>query len=304
VAGMAGGVAAGRPDDLPRLAAIVAQLRGERQFLLRTYAPYSGEASAAGIMQLLELCARSGERWDFVLSFRLDGAELDGWLRTIGEIVERYGKVIDSLQITNEPNLMNVPHAGDGSWPNVRRALQDGVIAAKEAARACGASVSIGFNAVPTFESGGDFWAGVRGFGSQFAQSLDYVGIDFYPDVFGAPVSLEQLPSAVEQILREFRRDMAGAGLPESLPLRIAENGWATGPDRPYERQAQVLEANIRTVHRLCQELNITHYELFGLRDADSSNENSFFQFGILRDDYTPKPAFEVYRRLVQELGR
>jgi hypothetical protein len=26
-------------------------------------------------------------------------------------------------------------------------------------------------------------------------------------------------------------------------------------------------------------------------------------QFGVMRDDYTPKPGFEVYRRLVAELG-
>lgn len=39
------------------------------------------------------------------------------------------------------------------------------------------------------------------------------------------------------------------------------------------------------------------------LRDADSSNLNIFYHFGLLRDDYTPKPAFEVYCRLIAELG-
>lgn len=60
----------------------------------------------------------------------------------------------------------------------------------------------------------------------------------------------------------------------------------------------------VRTIADLSEELNITHYELFGLRDADSSNENMFFQFGIMRDDYTPKPAFAIYQRLVQEFGQ
>jgi hypothetical protein len=41
----------------------------------------------------------------------------------------------------------------------------------------------------------------------------------------------------------------------------------------------------------------------YQLRDADSSNPSIFYQFGVLRDDYTPKPAFEVYRRLIAELG-
>jgi hypothetical protein len=30
---------------------------------------------------------------------------------------------------------------------------------------------------------------------------------------------------------------------------------------------------------------------------------NLFYQFGLMRDDYTPKPAFAVYRRLIAELG-
>ena len=47
----------------------------------------------------------------------------------------------------------------------------------------------------------------------------------------------------------------------------------------------------------------MTHYMLFGLRDADSSKPDLFHQFGILHDDYTPKPAFDTFRALVAELG-
>jgi hypothetical protein len=42
--------------------------------------------------------------------------------------------------------------------------------------------------------------------------------------------------------------------------------------------------------------------ELFTLRDADSSNDDLFHQFGVLRDDYTPKPAFDRLRALFAEL--
>jgi hypothetical protein len=69
------------------------------------------------------------------------------------------------------------------------------------------------------------------------------------------------------------------------------------------DRQAEVLDAVIRTVHKLRHELNISHYMLFGLRDADSSPADLFHQFGILRDDYTPKPAYHAFRQLVRELG-
>jgi hypothetical protein len=29
-----------------------------------------------------------------------------------------------------------------------------------------------------------------------------------------------------------------------------------------------------------------------------------FHQFGIIRDDYTPKPAYHMFRHLIHELGR
>jgi hypothetical protein len=62
-------------------------------------------------------------------------------------------------------------------------------------------------------------------------------------------------------------------------------------------------ETVIRAVRARRAALNIAGYELFDLRDADSSRPNLFCQFGLLRDDYEPKAAFETYRRLVAELG-
>lgn len=59
----------------------------------------------------------------------------------------------------------------------------------------------------------------------------------------------------------------------------------------------------VRTVHKLRIDLNITHYELFALRDADTANPDLNYQFGILRDDYSAKPAFQTFRSLVAELG-
>jgi hypothetical protein len=38
---------------------------------------------------------------------------------------------------------------------------------------------------------------------------------------------------------------------------------------------------------------------LFTLRDANSSGDDVFGHFGILRDDYTRKPAYDVLRDLI-----
>ena len=48
-------------------------------------------------------------------------------------------------------------------------------------------------------------------------------------------------------------------------------------------------------------ELNIAAYELFSLRDADSSNPDMFHQFGIMTDAYLPKAAYGVFKDLLTE---
>ena len=128
-------------------------------------------------------------------------------------------------------------------------------------------------------------------------------------DVFDdQPLNLKEISDSAERILRDLReRSLAIAGIPSSIPIRVTENGWPTGRnpvakvERSYTRQAEVLEEIVRTIYRLHQELNISHYELFGLRDADSSKEDLFHQYGIMRDDYTAKPAYRVFQRLIQE---
>jgi hypothetical protein len=94
------------------------------------------------------------------------------------------------------------------------------------------------------------------------------------------------------------------AGIPPTVPLHIEENGFPTSePARTYARQAQIAENMIRTFHDYSGNYNVRDYRWFNLRDSDSTSPNFQQQYGIMRDDYTPKPAFDVYARLVDELG-
>jgi hypothetical protein len=247
-----------------------------------------------------EQYVRNGRRLDLVLSFRKP--DLAGWIRFINTVVERYGPYLAKLQLTEEPNLTTIP-AVDGCIPQVREALIQGVVAAKDAARRYGHDIQVGFNATPSFDPQDDFWPAIAANGdTTFQAALDYVGMDFFPDVF-RPIEPDRLHYMVVSVLTHFRQNMARGNIATTVPMHINENGWATGPERPYERQAAVVETVVRTIHEQRATLNVTHYEHFDLRDADSSNPNFFYQFGLMRDDYTPKPAFEVYRRLIDELG-
>jgi len=164
--------------------------------------------------------------------------------------------------------------------------------------------IQAGFNGVPTFDPGNSFWREIQKLAPpEFYRSLDYVGLDFFPDVF-REVPSGELKDTVGMVLNHYRNiSLKEAGIPETVPIHITENGWATSPLRSPERQAEVLEVIIRTVYGLSGEMNISCYEMFDLRDADSDNPDFFYQFGIMKDDYSPKPAFDVYMKLIAELG-
>jgi hypothetical protein len=304
----------GPPDEPARIQAALDELRGDGgPFLVRGYIPFHDSPPARPVTSPtpvdVEQYARDGRRLDVVLQFQSAGGNVDGYVEFVRQQVRRYGSLADSLQVTEEANFTNGPPVIDGTFPDVREALVQGVLAAKDEARCCGYDdLKIGFNAVPSFDPGNDFWQAIGELGRQsFVEALDYVGLDFFPDVFrpvapdGQPGDLRQMVVVILQAMRESW--MPAAGIPAAVPIHVAENGWPTSPERSHQRQAVALETIVRTVHDYRGNYHITHYRLFDLRDTDSSNPDIFYQFGILRDDYTPKPAFEVYRRLIAELG-
>ncbi|MFI5531245.1 hypothetical protein ACIA8O_22210 [Kitasatospora sp. NPDC051853] len=246
----------------------------------------------------------NGRTLDLVLQFREPSGELDGWPEFVRDAVRTGGPHLTSVQICEEPNL-DLPTV-DGSRPNVLNALVQGVLAARQEADALDHPVAVGFNAVPSFDPADTFWSDLGALADaepRFRPSLDYVGLDFFPDVF-RPVPDDHLADAVTAVLTGFRRtSLPRAGIPDTVPIRVCENGWPTGPGRSEDRQAATLETVIRTVAASSTTLNLDGYSLFALRDADSNAEGLFHHFGLLRDDYTPKPAFTTYHRLVRELG-
>ena len=91
------------------------------------------------------------------------------------------------------------------------------------------------------------------------------------------------------------------AGIPESVPLVVTENGYPTGQGRTQAMQVTVMRAAVTAVHRARREYNITGYRWFDLRDADSATPGFESQYGLMHDDYSPKAAFQVYRGLVAQ---
>lgn len=292
-------------DDPTRTKHALSALEGTgRSLLVRGYLIYRGGAEAAWITPRDLLDYGADRRLDVVLCYRSTDGDLDAWIEYVRRMVARFGSAAATVQVTEEPNNPNAHTGGDGSAPNVREAMIAGVIAAKREAIAHGFPAKIGVGVTPSFNPADDFWPDVsRRATPEFLASLDYVGLDFFPDVF-RPVALEDIEQSVEWVITHFRSQNLSSGrIPESVPIHVTEHGWPTGADRPTARQAQILERVVRTIHRLRSSLNVTHYEFFLLRDADSTRPEMGYQWGLLRHDYSPKPAFETLRRLISDLG-
>ena len=242
-----------------------------------------------------------GRKLDLVLSNWDRRGNLAGWIEFIENVIARYGPYIGCLQICEEPNLYEYP--GDGRFGHAIESVLTGVRIAHQTLKHRALTARVGFNSIPCSDPNDGFWREMaQRVDNSFINSLDYVGLNFYPDV-ATPLAGE-MTTEVTSVLTRFREEtLREAGIPDSVPIHICENGWPTGPGRYYTRQADLIEQMVRTVYHLRGELNITHYELFALRDVDTANPDPSRQFGILRDDYSEKPAFEMYRRLIAELG-
>jgi hypothetical protein len=303
--------APGPPDRPAQISQALRQLQGApgRPFLVRAYDTYTdpGDTGHVGMPQTppgYGRYAEEGRALDLVAQYHSRSGDVDGYCAHIEKLIERHGEHLATLQVGEEPNVTGNPSL-DGAYPRVAEALIAGVRAARDKARRSAlGSLKVGCNSSPLFGPGSAFFSDLtRAGGEQLIAGLDYIGLDFFPDVF-RPIAPASLDAAVQGLLETHRRDrLAPAGLGH-LPLVITEHGWPTGPGRPAGRQAEVLATVIGVISRNAQALNIIGYIHHTLRDARSAGSGIFCQFGLMTDDYTPKPAFGVYRDLIDLHGR
>jgi hypothetical protein len=299
--------APGPPDRPARISKALGQLQGAagRPFTVRAYDVFTdpGDTGHVSMPQTPAGYGRylgEGRVLDLVVQYHSRSGDIDGYCAHIEELIERHGEHLATLQVGEEPNITGNLSL-DGAYPRVTGALIAGIRAARDKARRSGhPGLKVGCNTSPLLGPGSAFFTELtRAGGEQFVAGLDYIGLDFFPDVF-RPIAPASLDAAVQGLLEAHRRDrLAPAGLGH-LPLVITEHGWPTGPGRPAGRQAEVLATVIGVVARNAQALNITGYIHHTLRDARSAGTGLFCQFGLMTDDYTPKPAFGVYRDLIE----
>ena len=311
-----------RPENAElRLLALQRLRGGDRPFVVRLYTAYRGRAAAQALdgelLLQMQRYTAAGFRIELVLTYRPVEVErhapIGGYVDFVRRAVRRvgYDQSVVSLQITNEANVRGAPDASDGSYPGAREALVRGVIAAKDEVRRHELSwLRVGFNwAYERGRAADAFWRGLaRVGGRSFADAVDWVGLDVYPGTWGPALPGNDLASAVRDrmigALRSMRRiHLKEVGIPDSVALHVSENGYPTGGSRNDATQAIVAAAAIHAVHDVRGAYHVTDYRWFDLRDADSANSNIESQYGLMRDDYTPKAAFATYQALVAKLA-
>jgi hypothetical protein len=295
----------GPPDHPDRINTALDQLQGRagRPFTVRAYDTYAdpGDAVPPVPRQTPADYGRylgRGRTLDLVAQYHSRSGDVAGFCAFVEDLIDLHGEHLATLQVCEEPNVTGDP-ALDGAYPGVTEALIAGVKTAKQAAERSGRDIKIGCNSTPLLGPAAGFFTELtRAGGKQFVAGLDFIGLDFFPDVF-RPVAADHLAGVVEALLTGHRRDnLAPAGLGH-LPLVVTEHGWPTGPGRPQARQAEVLGTVIDVISRHAAGLNITGYIHHTLRDARSDGSGLFCRFGLMTDDYTPKPAFHVFRDLI-----
>jgi len=315
------GTVCSHPCDPAAIRDLIDDLAGGRPFVIREYVHFFDDATPPEVVasigagdELAHLTMpdpwylERGRELDLVVSYIPRVADLPGWLAFLDTVIDRYGHLTRHLQVTLEPNFP-VPLI-DGSAPGVLEALTLGVPHARAALDRRGLrDVRIGFSvAEPAEWLGGDdaFWEHLSAVPEEdFAAHIDYVGLGLYPDAF-SPVAPRGMPGDIASLtthaLRHLREhSLPRAHIPASTPVRIVENGTPSGPPRTEQQQRDSLAEMISTILACADSLNVTHYELFSLRDADSGSTQPTGSLGLVTDTYRPKTALALYRDILRQ---
>lgn len=303
-------------DDAKDIAALHALTPPGKEMVLRVNRLFWSDGEA-GIEHFQTIVARNDAAgFDSELQVRYHPAQgeegdIPKWVAYVRHVVDVFGTDphVVAMTITNEVNLNISQNTSDGAYAGATDALIQGIIAARrEADRIGRPDLAFGFTFAYRWNPASDaqFWSTLGAAPDAFRRALGFVGVDDYPGTFWPPVipptssPSQELVSAVATVRRCF---MPKAGLGLQVPIWVTENGYQSGALGDDTEQATALEDMVRSVASVAGTYGVTDYRWFNLRDNITGSPGIFDTTGLLRDDYSEKPAFARYRDLIAELG-
>ena len=307
------------PEDLAKNIEALQTVRPKRRQLILRLNRLFWSDGAAGIREMGRLVRQyrvAGFRSEIQVRYHPpEGHEgdIEGFEEFVRRAVRRLGRrrAVVGFSITNEANLPISPNTSDGAYDGVVEALVRGVIVAhRELKRLKRGRLDVGFNVMWRWSPDSDrqFWEdiGAHPDVDRFRKRVDNVGVQVYPGLVWPPAPLpgrtagDELAEALTLVRDCY---MPKAGLARDVELWVSENGYPTNLARSEESQLRDLESSIEAVSRWSGALGVTDYRWFNLRDNDSDGSDLFSAVGLLRDDYSRKPAFAAYRRAIRAYG-
>lgn len=305
------------PFDLERDVDALERLRPPgKRLVLRLNRMFwaDGEAGVQRYAALVDRYAAAG--FDSELQVRYhppEGAEGDlaRWEQHVRLAARTLGarSSVTALSITNEANVTASTNTSDGGYEGVREAIVRGTVAARDELDRMGRhDIRLGFSFAWRWTPDSDrrFWQELGELATpEFLAATDYVGLQLYPHLVWPPAPLpgRSLTREVVEpltLLRDCYLPMAGL---QDVDLWVTENGYATNLGRTEAAQEASLVETVEALHRWSSTLGVREYRWFNLRDNRSAGTDLFDAVGLLRDDYTEKPAFPAFTRLVAEYG-
>jgi hypothetical protein len=320
IAGSAGGSqGSARPVDQGQTTRALERMALPRRTLvihLNRLFSSDGSAGIRAFARQVDRYARQGFESEVQVRYHPGSSQegdIPAFVHFVHHAVERLGrrKSVVAFTITNEANFPISGNTSDGSYRGVVSALTAGVVEADRTLRRIGRQrVDVGFTVAWRYLPNADlgFWQKVgQAGGRPFRRALDFVGAQVYPGLVWPPVSIPGRSAGVEMtdalaLLRRCYMPIAGLG--DRVDLWVTENGYATNLGHSETRQASELGSTLDAVHAVSGTLGVTDYRYFNLRDNDSDGTDLFAAVGLLRDDYSGKPAFEVMTRGIRSMGR
>jgi hypothetical protein len=306
-----------KPEDPQRAMQELERLRPDRRQLvlrLNRMLMSDGEAGLQRYAGFVDGYARAG--FDSELQVRYHPAadqvgDMAAWSRYVERAVQVLGKrpSVKALTITNEVNFPISPNTSDGNYAGALQAIVTGVVAARhELDRIGRPDVELGFSFAWRWQptSDADFWRQLGALATpEFRRALDYVGLQIYPGLVFPPVSPPAAAGddTIEALTLLRGCYMPQAGLGGNIDLWVTENGYATNLGHTEPDQDLALRSTLDAVYRYSGTLGVTDYRWFNLRDNDSAGTDLFAAVGLLRDDYSEKPAFGTYRSYIDRIG-
>jgi hypothetical protein len=308
------------PEDPAKTIAALERLRPKRRQLVLRLNRLFWSDGVPGIRRFGKLVRRNalaGFKSEIQVRYHPpEGAEGDiaGFEQFVATAVRRLGRRrgVAGFSITNEANFPASPNTSDGAYEAVVDALVRGVIVARrELIRLGRPRLDVGFNVMWRWDPDSDrqFWQdiGAHPDAAAFRKAVSNVGVQVYPALIWPPAPLPGR-TAGDEIAEALTlvRDcyMPKAKLGRRVQLWVSENGYATNLGRSEESQVADLESTIEAVALWSGSLGITDYRWFNLRDNNSDGTDFFSAVGLLRDNYSRKPAFSAYRGAIARHGR